>query len=136
MKKQITNIHLNKSLILLFLLFLFGVTGFITAPISEVPMLSAFKAASVIVAVLLAVMAIKPLSEVKSPALLYDATFIYFAVISFLAVVGGVLIPEITHRPNKGVFGYMLEGWPSLNSNSLSYVSAVVLVISLRRMRC
>lgn len=117
----------------LLLLFLYGASGFITAPLSDVATISAFKAAAVMLAVLVAVLSIKSLADINKPGLLYEPTYIYFTVISFLAVVGGVFFPEITHRPNKGVFGYMLEGWPALNSNSLSYVSAVVLVISLNR---
>lgn len=116
-----------------FLLFIFGLLGVLTSPISDVPALSAFKAASVVVAVLLAVMAIKPLQDEKLPGLVFNVVYIYFVLIAFLAVLGGVVAPEITHRPNNGVFGFMLEGWPSLNSNSLSYVAAVVFVISLRR---
>ena len=115
------------------LLFLFGLEGLLTSPISDVPTLSIFKSASVIIAVLLAVMAVKPLSDKSEPRLLFNTVYVYFVIIAFLSIVGGVLYPEITHRPNKGVFNFMLVGWPALNSNSLSYVAAVVFVVSLRR---
>lgn len=130
------SLRINNFRLPLLSLFIFGLAGFLTSPVSDVPTLSAFKAMSLIVAVLLAVMAVKPLQDAKTPRLLSDTIFVYFVFIAFLAVLGSVLMPEITHRFNKGVFGFMLEGWPSLNSNSLSYVAAVVFVISFRRMFC
>lgn len=116
------------------MLFVFSVFGILTAPISDVPMLSVFKAGSLAVAIFLAVMAVKALSDYKRPDLLFNIVYIYFVFLSFLAVVGGAFLPELTHRPNNGVFGYMLEGFPSLNSNSLSYVAAVAFVVSVRRL--
>ncbi len=120
----------------LLFLFIYGLAGLLTSPVSEVPALSAFKAMSVVVSVLLAVMTIKPLERTKLPGIVYDTTYIYFSILSLLAIAGSILIPEVTHRQNNGVFGFMLEGWPPLNSNSLSYISAVVFVISFRRMFC
>lgn len=115
------------------LLLTFAVLGVMTAPIALFPPLYAFKAASLIIAVLVAVMSIKSLVETKDPALLFNIMYIYFILLSFLAVLGGIVSPETTHSPNKGVFSFMLKGWPSLNSNSLSYVTAVVFVVSLHR---
>jgi O-antigen ligase len=115
------------------LLLIFAVVGLLTAPLAAYPALAMFKAASVVVAVVLAVMAIKPLIVARDPGLLFNVVYIYFAFIAFLAVVGGLLEPEVARQANKGVFGFMLKGWPSLNSNTLSYVTGVVFVISLRR---
>lgn len=118
----------------LVMLFIFSLLGVLTAPISDVPMLSLFKAGSLVIAVILSVMAIKTLAENNRPDLLFNIVYIYFVFLSFLAVVGGAFLPEITHKPNNGIFGYMLEGYPSLNSNSLSYVAAVAFVVSVRRL--
>lgn len=116
------------------MLFLFSLLGVITAPISDVPMLSVFKAGSLAVAVFLAVMIVKTLADYRRPDLVFNIVYIYFVFLSFLAVIGGAFMPALTHRPNDGVFGYMLEGFPSLNSNSLSYVAAVAFVVSVRRL--
>jgi len=83
--------------------------------------------------VILAVMTIRPLGEFKRPDLLFNIVYIYFVLISFLACVGGVWFPEQTHRLSDGTVGFLLEGWPPLNSNSLSYVAAVAFVGSVRR---
>ena len=115
-------------------LLLYAIEGILTSPISDVPSLSVFKASSLLIAVLLSIMSIKALEDARDAKILFNMIFIYFVIIAFLAILGGVLVPEITHRPNKGVFGFMLVGWPTLNSNSLSYVAAVVFVISLRRL--
>ena len=115
------------------LLLAYAVLGVVTAPLSLFPPLYIFKATSLIIAVSAAVMAVKSVGKVKDPTLLFNVIYVYFVLISFLAILGGVIYPEITHRPNKGVFGFMLVGWPALNSNSLSYVTAVVFVVSLHR---
>ena len=118
----------------LLLLLLYGLEGLLTSPISDVPALSVFKATSVVIAILLTVMSVKVLDDEKTSRILFNTVFIYFVIIAFLSILGGLFLPEITHRANKGVFGFMLVGWPALNSNSLSYVAAVVFVISLRRL--
>ena len=58
-------------------LFLFGLVGLLTFPISNVPALSLFKSTSVLVAVILAVMTIRPLGEFKRPDLLFNIVYIY-----------------------------------------------------------
>lgn len=115
------------------LLLIFALVGVLSAPISAFAALSLFKASSVVVAVLLAVMAVHPLTKTQNPNLLFNTVYIYFALISFLAMIGGVLHPHATRMVSTGVFGFMLKGWPALNPNSLSYVGAVVLVVSLHR---
>lgn len=114
-------------------LFWFGLVGLITSPVSDVPALSVFKSVSVVVAVIIAVIAVKPLGKNNKPTILFDVVYIYFVFISFMACIGGVFFPEQTHRLSDGSIGYLLEGWPPLNSNSLSYVAAVAFVSSVRR---
>ncbi|MCW9057759.1 MAG: O-antigen ligase family protein [Gammaproteobacteria bacterium] len=116
------------------MLLMFSTVGVLTSPVSVYPALFLFKAASVIVAVVLAVMATKPLINAKYPELLFNLVYVYFALLSFLAMLGGLLAPDATHMASAGVFGFMLRGWPDLGPNTLSYVGAVVFVISLRRM--
>jgi O-antigen ligase len=112
----------------------FGVVGVLSAPISAFAALSLFKASSIVVAVMLSVMATAPLIKTRSPTLLFNAVYIYFSLIAFLAMIGGILHPNVTRMVSTGVFGFMLKGWPALNPNSLSYVGAVVLVVSLHRL--
>lgn len=112
---------------------IFGVLGILTVPISDIPILSLFKASSFVVSVLIAIIAIEVLKKVKRPELLFDIVYIYFVFIALLALIGGVFLPDLTHRSAGGAFGFILKGWPALNSNSLSYVAAVVFVVSLRR---
>ena len=114
-------------------LLMFGVLGVLTSPISDVPVLSVFKASSVVVSVLVAIIAIEALIKARRPEFLFNIVYIYFTFIALLSLIGGVFLPELTHRSAGGAFGFILKGWPALNSNSLSYVAAVVFVISLRR---
>ena len=115
------------------LLFLFALMGVLTSPVSDVPALSLFKASSLLIAVIITVMAVKSLEDSKNPELLFNTVYVYFCIIAILAIIGGILYPEMTHMQNEGVFGFMLFGWPRLNPNSLSYIAAVVFVVSLRR---
>ena len=117
----------------LLFMFIYAVIGVAFSPLSEIVTLSAFKAFSLIVAVLIAVCALSILRKTQTPNLLLDVTYFYFTFILLTTVIGGMFFPEYTHRANKGVLGFMLVGWPHLNSNSLSFVAAVVMIVGLRR---
>jgi len=117
----------------LLLLFVYALLGVLTAPLSPVPTLSAFKAGSLVVVALVAAVAVDVMGKVDAKRVLLNSAYLYLGLLTFLAVLGGILFPEITHRPNKGIFGMMLVGWPALNSNSLSFISATISIVGLRR---
>jgi O-antigen ligase len=112
---------------------LYSLLGVATAVYSVAPALSIFKAGSLLIVVLLASISIGPLRRKRAGALLLSVTYYYLGFLVYLALVGGVLVPEITHYPSDGVFEMMLRGWPLLNSNTLSAISAIVVIVGFRR---
>ena len=123
--------HLRGALLLL---FLYAAAGMLSSPLSLAPQFSLFKAASLSASVLIAALSIPLLRRQQSGNLLLNLTYYYFAGLVFLALIGGLVAPDLTHKPNNGIFRVMLEGWPPLNSNTLGSLAAIVAIVGFRRM--
>jgi len=120
----------NKKLFLTkFLLFylVYGFIGLLTSFVSTKPFITLFKAYSLIIVIIFTGFIIKIIKyNKKYRFILVETSIIYFIFIVFLSLLGGYVFPEITHRHNNGPLGFMLVGWPKLNSNTLSFLAAVV----------
>ena len=112
---------------------LYSLLGVATAVFSVAPALSLFKAGSLLIVVLLASLSIEPLRRQRVGGLLLSVSYYYLGFLVYLALVGGVLMPELTHYPSAGVLEMMLRGWPDLNSNTLSAIAAIVVIVGFRR---
>ncbi len=112
---------------------LYAGVGIVTSPLTTTFLLNLFKAYSVLLTVVLAALTIRVELKNCHQYVVYNISYVYFGFMCMLAVIGGVFFPDITHRPNNGVFGFMLEGMPKLNSNSLGYMSGIAVVISYAR---
>ena len=144
---QIATLGLSVSILLLFaikhfrlhsfcapitFLFFYGVCGIATAGFSPTPALSIFKASSIIIESLFGVIAISVLSDNRA---LVNIGYGYLCFLLLLTLSAALLFPQYTQMASKGVFGFMLVGWPHLNPNSLGALSAIVAVSSLIRTR-
>lgn len=113
---------------------LYSVIGLLLSPLSPAPLLSASKAGCLIVVVIVAIVAIDVLGPKRAGKQLLNTAYLYLGVLILLALIGGILFPETTHRENAGLFGVMLAGWPALNSNSLSFIAAIIGLVGFRRL--
>ncbi|GAM10726.1 hypothetical protein OR1_03019 [Geobacter sp. OR-1] len=115
----------------LLFLILYGIYGVLTSPVSPAVYLSVFKAISIVILALLGVVAVNILRKQNHSEFLVEISCFYFSILLLLSALGGVLVPHITRKPNPGLFGFLLEGFPHLNSNSLSYIAAIVAITAL-----
>ena len=131
--KLLNGIGLNNFRGPFLLIGLYAIWGVLTSPLSPVPALSAFKAGSLFIVVLIAIVAITIAGRKDAGRIFLNTAYLYLGTLVLLSLIGGILFPEITHRPNKGLFKMMLVGWPALNSNSLSFVAATISLVGFRR---
>ena len=125
--------HLKQHAV--FWLFAYGIQGVLSASYSANPTVSLYKAALVVFDAVLIAVAIFHISKVRgADRFLYNLTIFLVSMLVAGALLGGVIWPVDAYRPSKGIFGVILQGTlPWMNSNGLGFLSAVTLVVALRR---
>ena len=115
-------------------LFLYAITGLVSALVSPAPFLSAYKASQVLLDAILALSLIAILVKTGSVAKLVALTYFLVTLVVASAALGGVIFPDAAYLHIYGAARPVLHGEIiKLHHNELGLMAGIVVVVSLRR---